>query len=61
MIESMTGFGKAACELDNKVVTVEVKSLNSKQLDIYTRLPNMYKKKSWNKKSALPAADQGES
>ncbi len=45
MIESMTGFGKAACELDNKVVTVEVKSLNSKQLDIYTRLPNMYKEK----------------
>jgi len=42
---SMTGFGKAFCELKNKTVTIEVKSLNSKQLDIYTRLPNKYKDK----------------
>jgi uncharacterized protein (TIGR00255 family) len=45
MIESMTGFGKAVCELAGKVVTVEIKSLNSRQLDIYTRLPNIYKEK----------------
>jgi uncharacterized protein (TIGR00255 family) len=45
MIESMTGFGKAVCELAGKVVTIEVRSLNSKQLDIYTRLPNIYKEK----------------
>jgi uncharacterized protein (TIGR00255 family) len=45
MIESMTGFGKAVCELPGKVVTIEVRSLNSKQLDIYARLPNIYKEK----------------
>jgi uncharacterized protein (TIGR00255 family) len=45
MIESMTGYGKSICELAGKVVTIEIKSLNSKQLDIYTRLPNIYKEK----------------
>lgn len=45
MIESMTGFGKAVCELAGKVVTIEIRSLNSKQLDIYARLPNIYKEK----------------
>ena len=41
----MTGYGKAECELSTKKITVEIKSLNSKQLDINTRLPNMYKSK----------------
>lgn len=41
----MTGFGKAECELPNKKITIEIKSLNSKQLDIYTRLPSIYKVK----------------
>ncbi len=45
MIQSMTGFGKATCELKNKVITIEIKTLNSKQIDIYTRLPNIYKEK----------------
>lgn len=45
MIQSMTGFGKAVCELANKVISIEIKTLNSKQLDIYTRLPNIYKEK----------------
>ena len=45
MMISMTGFGKAKCELENTTVTIEIKSLNSKQLDIYTRLPNLYKNK----------------
>ena len=45
MIKSMTGYGKAECELSNKKITIEVKSLNSKQLDIATRLPNIYKSK----------------
>lgn len=35
----MTGFGKASAEADNKKITVEIKSLNSKQLDLSTRLP----------------------
>jgi uncharacterized protein (TIGR00255 family) len=42
---SMTGFAKTTCELKNKIITIEIKSLNSKQLDIYTRLPNLYKDK----------------
>lgn len=41
----MTGFGKAECELPNKKITIEIKSLNSKQLDIYSRLPSTYKAK----------------
>ncbi len=45
MLKSMTGFGKAVLELGNKKVTIEIKSLNSKQLDISTRLPNLYKEK----------------
>lgn len=43
MIQSMTGFGKAIAELDKRKVTVEVKSLNSKQLDLSVRMPNLYK------------------
>ncbi|MDA3818455.1 MAG: YicC family protein [Prolixibacteraceae bacterium] len=45
MIKSMTGYGKAECELPSKKITIEIKSLNSKQLDINTRLPNIYKSK----------------
>lgn len=41
----MTGYGKAECELSNKKITIEIKSLNSKQLDISTRIPNIYKSK----------------
>jgi uncharacterized protein (TIGR00255 family) len=39
----MTGFGKASTELEKRKVTVEVKSLNSKQLDLSVRLSNLYK------------------
>jgi len=35
----MTGFGKAEFEVGNKKITLEIKSLNSKQLDINTRVP----------------------
>jgi len=45
MIKSMTGFGKATCELPSKRIIIEIKSLNSKQLDINTRLPNLYREK----------------
>ncbi|MCR5568649.1 MAG: YicC family protein [Paludibacteraceae bacterium] len=45
MILSMTGFGKATCELKNKKITIEIKSLNSKQLDLSTRVPSYYKEK----------------
>ena len=45
MIKSMTGYGKAECETGNKKITIELKSLNSKQLDVTTRLPVLYREK----------------
>jgi uncharacterized protein (TIGR00255 family) len=45
MIQSMTGFGKSETEFLNKKITVEIKSLNSKQLDINTRIPSVYREK----------------
>lgn len=45
MIKSMTGFGKAEFEVNNKKITLELKALNSKQIDINTRLPSVYREK----------------
>jgi len=39
----MTGFGKASLQLANKKITVEVKSLNSKGLDLNVRMPSIYR------------------
>jgi len=41
----MTGFGKATAELATRKITVEIKSLNSKQLDLSARIPSLYKEK----------------
>ena len=43
MIKSMTGFGKGEAALRNKKITVEIRSLNSKQLDLALRLPAVYR------------------
>ena len=43
MILSMTGFGKASLQIETKKITVEVKSLNSKGLDLNTRMPSVYR------------------
>lgn len=43
MILSMTGFGKASLQLPTKKITVEIKSLNSKGLDLNTRMPSVYR------------------
>ncbi len=45
MIYSMTGYGKAIAELPNRKITIEIKSLNSKQFDLYTRIPLIYRDK----------------
>lgn len=45
MVKSMTGFGKTSVETGSKKVVIEIKSLNSKQLDFNLRLPNLYKEK----------------
>jgi len=41
----MTGFGKATAEVNNKKISVEIKSLNSKQADMFVRMPSFYKEK----------------
>ncbi|MGB5507770.1 YicC/YloC family endoribonuclease [Robiginitalea sp.] len=45
MIHSMTGFGKHVLQLPGKKITIEVKSLNSKSLDINARVPQVYREK----------------
>lgn len=53
MIQSMTGFGKVTAELPTKKVTIEIKALNSKQLDLSTRIPSIYKEKEMQIRSRL--------
>lgn len=55
MIKSMTGFGKANCELPNKKILVEIKTLNSKQMDINARLPVYYREKETEIRSFITA------
>jgi uncharacterized protein (TIGR00255 family) len=45
MIKSMTGYGKSVAELKGKKISIEIKSLNSKQFDLNLRLPWLYKEK----------------
>ena len=45
MILSMTGYGKAGTEYINKKITVEIRSLNSKQFDVNLRIPLIYRDK----------------
>jgi len=45
MIKSMTGYGKAIAETPQKKIAIEIKSLNSKQFDLNTKLPWLYKEK----------------
>ncbi len=45
MIQSMTGYGKSTIQLPEKKITIEIKSLNSKQLDLNVRIPSFYKEK----------------
>lgn len=49
----MTGFGKAITELPNRKITVEIKSLNSKQLDLSTRIPAIYREKEMEIRSEI--------
>jgi uncharacterized protein (TIGR00255 family) len=41
----MTGFGKTVIQLPSKKITIEIKSLNSKSLDLNARMPSMYREK----------------
>lgn len=45
MTKSMTGFGRAIAEVPNKKITVEIKALNSKQVDLNVKMPSFYREK----------------
>lgn len=51
MIQSMTGYGKATAIFGEKKINVEIKSLNSKAMDLSTRIAPLYREKKW--KSAI--------
>ena len=48
MIQSMTGFGKSVLSLADKHISIEIKSLNSKSIDINTRIPQVYRENNCN-------------
>ncbi|AZJ33319.1 YicC family protein [Tenacibaculum mesophilum] len=49
----MTGYGKSVLHLPSKKVTIEIKSLNSKNLDLNTRIPSYYREKELNVRKKL--------
>ena len=56
MIQSMTGFGKATMQLSQKKITVEIKSLNSKGLDLNVRVPTVYREMELSIRTQLSTA-----
>ena len=56
MIQSMTGYGKSVLQLPTKKVTIEIKSLNSKNLDLNVRIPSYYKGKELAVRKKLASA-----
>ena len=56
MIQSMTGYGKAVVVYKEKKINVEVKSLNSKQLDLQTRIAPIYREKEMEIRQMVAAA-----
>ena len=58
MIKSMTGFGKGEATHLSKKITVEIRSLNSKQLDLNLRLPALYRQSEYELRSLLARSVQ---
>ena len=58
MVKSMTGFGKGEATLRNKKITVEIRSLNSKQLDLSLRLPAVYRQSEYELRNVIARAIQ---
>ncbi len=56
MIQSMTGYGKCVLQLPTKKVSIEVKSLNSKSLDLNVRIPSYYKEKELDVRKKIAAS-----
>jgi uncharacterized protein (TIGR00255 family) len=53
MIQSMTGFGRGVATLPDKKVTIEIKSLNSKQMDLFSRVAPVYREKEMDMRSLI--------
>jgi len=53
MLQSMTGYGKISRDIENKQITVEIKTLNSKQIDISLRMPSMFREKELELRKAI--------
>lgn len=56
MILSMTGYGKGVASYGSRKITAEIKSLNSKQLDLSSRLPSIYRDKELELRNMVAAA-----
>ncbi len=56
MIQSMTGFGKSVIQLPTKKITIELKSLNSKNLDLNARIPSLYREKELQMRNIIATA-----
>ena len=56
MAKSMTGYGRAERHTERRKITVEIKSLNSKQLDLSTRIPSLYREKEYEIRNAVGKA-----
>ena len=60
MIQSMTGYGRAEAEFCNKKISIEIKSLNSKQFDLNLRMPLTYRDKEVEiRNKLLPIVERG--
>ena len=58
MIQSMTGFGRGAAASESKKITIEIKSLNSKQLDLSMRVPPYFRELEVTMRSELASVLQ---
>lgn len=59
MLKSMTGYGKSELEINNKKIIIEIKSLNSKQLDINLKLSNSFREKELEIRKILKKLERG--
>ena len=56
MLQSMTGYGKEVLQLPSKKITIEIKSLNSKQIDLNARMPQFYRSKEMEVRKKIATA-----
>ncbi len=59
MIKSMTGYGKAVAELPGKQITIEIKSLNSKGIDLNVKIPSWFREKELDIRNILSSLQRG--